>query len=81
LSHFKLPESTEFKFVRCDAVLLVKLLMTFQRQSYEMAGTNHPVTQHHFTGVLNPQDTAVRTSKAHFARMNFSSNKIERGGG
>ena len=63
LSHFKLPESTEFKSVGCDAVLLVKLLMTFQRQSYETSGPNHPVTKHHFPGVLNPQDTAVRTSK------------------
>jgi len=36
--------------------------MTFQRQSFEMSGLNHPVTQQHFPGVLNPQDTAVRTS-------------------
>jgi hypothetical protein len=44
-------------------MLLVKLLVTFQRQSYEMSRPNHPVTQHRFAGVLNPQDTAVRTSK------------------
>jgi len=36
--------------------------MTFQRQSFEMPGPNHPVTQHHFPGVTNPKDTAVRTS-------------------
>jgi len=36
--------------------------MTFQRQSFEISDPNHPVTQHHFPAVLNPQDTAVRTS-------------------
>ena len=62
LSHFKLPESTEFNSVECDAVLLGKLLMTFHRQSFETSGPNHSVTQHHFPEVLSPQYTAARTS-------------------
>jgi hypothetical protein len=66
LSHFKLPESTEFKSFGCDAVLLVRLLVTHQRQSFEMSGPNHPVTQYHFPRVLNPQDTAVWTSNLTF---------------
>jgi hypothetical protein len=62
LSQSRLPESTEFKSVGYAAVLLGKLLMMFQRHSFEMSGPNHPLPQHHFPGVLNPQDTVVRTS-------------------
>jgi len=62
LSHFRLPESTEFKSVGCDVVLLGKMFMMFQRQSFEMSESNHPLTQHHLPGILNPQDTAIRTS-------------------